>query len=42
MMPSGPAARRRSVSAISVLRAVTLPPYGGTTIWANTAAGERP
>lgn len=26
------------VPAISVLRAVTLPPYGGTTVWANTAA----
>lgn len=26
------------VPAISVLRAVTLPPYGGATIWANTAA----
>lgn len=25
------------VPAISVLRAVTLPPYGGTTVWANTA-----
>jgi taurine dioxygenase len=25
------------VPAISVLRAVTLPPYGGTTAWANTA-----
>ena len=24
------------VPAISVLRAVTLPPYGGTTVWANT------
>ncbi|MGQ2912687.1 TauD/TfdA dioxygenase family protein [Aeromicrobium sp.] len=26
------------VPAISVLRSVTLPPYGGTTVWANTAA----
>src|SRR4051794_29588475 len=26
------------VPAISVLRAVTLPPYGGTTVWANTAS----
>jgi len=26
------------VPAISVLRAITLPPYGGTTVWANTAA----
>ncbi len=26
------------VPAISVLRAVTLPPYGGTTVWANTVA----
>lgn len=26
------------VPAISVLRAVVLPPYGGTTVWANTAA----
>ena len=25
------------VPAISVLRAITLPPYGGTTVWANTA-----
>jgi alpha-ketoglutarate-dependent sulfate ester dioxygenase len=25
------------VPAISVLRAITLPPYGGTTAWANTA-----
>lgn len=25
------------VPAISVLRAVTLPPYGGNTVWANTA-----
>ncbi|QIG44515.1 TauD/TfdA family dioxygenase [Nocardioides anomalus] len=24
------------VPALSVLRAVTLPPYGGTTVWANT------
>jgi alpha-ketoglutarate-dependent sulfate ester dioxygenase len=27
--------------AISVLRAITLPPYGGTTVWANTAAAYR-
>jgi alpha-ketoglutarate-dependent taurine dioxygenase len=26
------------VPAISVLRAVTLPPFGGTTVWANTVA----
>ena len=26
------------VPAISVLRAVTIPPYGGNTVWANTAA----
>jgi alpha-ketoglutarate-dependent sulfate ester dioxygenase len=26
------------VPAISVLRALVLPPYGGTTVWANTAA----
>ncbi|WP_395106198.1 TauD/TfdA dioxygenase family protein [Actinomadura sp. SCN-SB] len=26
------------VPAISILRAITLPPYGGTTIWANTVA----
>ncbi|ROO88259.1 taurine dioxygenase [Actinocorallia herbida] len=26
------------VPAISVLRAITLPPYGGTTVWANTVA----
>jgi alpha-ketoglutarate-dependent taurine dioxygenase len=26
------------VPAISVLRAVALPPYGGTTVWANAAA----
>jgi alpha-ketoglutarate-dependent taurine dioxygenase len=25
------------IPAISILRAVTLPPYGGTTVWANTA-----
>jgi len=25
------------VPAISVLRAITLPPYGGATVWANTA-----
>jgi len=24
------------VPAISILRAITLPPYGGTTVWANT------
>jgi len=24
------------IPAISVLRAITLPPYGGTTVWANT------
>jgi taurine dioxygenase len=29
------------VPAISVLRAVTLPPYGGTTVWANTAEAYR-
>ena len=27
------------VPAISVLRAVTLPPYGGNTVWANTVTG---
>ena len=26
------------VPAISVLRGVTIPPYGGNTVWANTAA----
>jgi alpha-ketoglutarate-dependent sulfate ester dioxygenase len=26
------------IPAISILRAVILPPYGGTTVWANTAA----
>src|SRR5689334_17304124 len=26
------------VPAISVLRGVTIPPYGGTTVWANTVA----
>jgi alpha-ketoglutarate-dependent sulfate ester dioxygenase len=26
------------IPAISILRAITLPPYGGTTVWANTAA----
>ncbi|MCD0450502.1 TauD/TfdA family dioxygenase [Actinocorallia sp. API 0066] len=26
------------VPSISVLRAITLPPYGGTTVWANTVA----
>jgi taurine dioxygenase len=25
------------IPAISVLRAITLPPYGGSTVWANTA-----
>src|ERR1700729_2138736 len=25
------------IPAISVLRAITLPPYGGTTVWANPA-----
>jgi alpha-ketoglutarate-dependent taurine dioxygenase len=25
------------IPAISILRAVTLPPYGGSTVWANTA-----
>src|ERR1700704_2851712 len=29
------------VPAISVLRAITLPPYGGTTVWANTAQAYR-
>jgi len=29
------------VPAISVLRAITLPPYGGTTAWANTAEAYR-
>ena len=29
------------VPAISVLRAITLPPYGGTTVWANTAKAYR-
>jgi alpha-ketoglutarate-dependent taurine dioxygenase len=29
------------VPAISVLRAITLPPYGGTTVWANTVAAYR-
>jgi alpha-ketoglutarate-dependent taurine dioxygenase len=29
------------VPAISVLRAITLPPYGGTTVWANTAEAHR-
>jgi len=29
------------VPAISVLRAVTLPPYGGTTVWANTVEAYR-
>jgi alpha-ketoglutarate-dependent taurine dioxygenase len=26
------------VPSASILRAITLPPYGGTTVWANTAA----
>ena len=26
------------IPAVSILRAITLPPYGGTTMWANTAA----
>jgi taurine dioxygenase len=29
------------VPAISILRAITLPPYGGTTVWANTAEAYR-
>jgi taurine dioxygenase len=29
------------VPAISILRAITLPPYGGTTVWANTARAYR-
>ncbi len=29
------------VPAISVLRAITLPPYGGTTVWANTVEAYR-
>ena len=29
------------VPAISILRAITLPPYGGTTVWANTVAAYR-
>jgi taurine dioxygenase len=29
------------VPAISVLRAITLPPYGGSTVWANTAEAYR-
>jgi taurine dioxygenase len=29
------------IPAISVLRAITLPPYGGTTVWANTAQAYR-
>jgi alkyl sulfatase len=29
------------VPAISVLRAITLPSYGGTTVWANTAQAYR-
>src|SRR5580658_7689461 len=27
------------IPAISVLRAITLPPYGGSTVWANTVRG---
>ena len=27
---------------ISILRGVTIPAYGGDTVWANTAAGLRP
>src|SRR5450755_2984228 len=30
-----------AVLPISVLRAITLPPYGGTTVWANTAEAYR-
>lgn len=26
------------IPAISILRAISLPPYGGTTVWANTAS----
>ena len=29
------------VPAISVLRAITLPPYGGSTVWANTVEAYR-
>jgi taurine dioxygenase len=29
------------VPAISILRAITLPPYGGTTVWANTVRAYR-
>src|SRR6202167_1559872 len=29
------------IPAISILRAITLPPYGGTTVWANTAEAYR-
>ncbi|GAA3031924.1 TauD/TfdA family dioxygenase [Streptosporangium longisporum] len=29
------------IPAISVLRAVTLPPYGGSTVWANTVEAYR-
>ena len=29
------------VPAISLLRAITLPPYGGTTVWANTVEAYR-
>ena len=29
------------VPAISLLRAITLPPYGGSTVWANTAEAYR-
>ena len=30
------------VPAFSVLRGVTIPPYGGNTVWANTVDGLRP
>jgi alpha-ketoglutarate-dependent sulfate ester dioxygenase len=29
------------IPAISILRAITLPPYGGTTVWANTVEAYR-
>jgi alpha-ketoglutarate-dependent sulfate ester dioxygenase len=29
------------IPAMSLLRAITLPPYGGTTVWANTAEAYR-
>jgi alpha-ketoglutarate-dependent sulfate ester dioxygenase len=29
------------IPAISILRAITLPPYGGTTVWANTVRAYR-